>query len=94
MKKKRRNNIWAIAGIVCLVIIAIFILSLYSQGILGQFVPEQESIFFRPKYCDENGCIDENTVFRELPIYPEDFQEVDIMVENNRYPIAEDFSDT
>ncbi len=93
MKKKKISNRWVIVGIACLVIIGIFTLSLYSQGILGQFVPEQESFYFRPEYCDENGCIDENTVFRELPIYPEDFEEVDIMVENNRYPIAEDFSE-
>jgi len=29
----------------------------------------------RPKYCDENGCVPEE-VFRKLPEYPQDFQEV------------------
>ena len=92
MKKSRKTRFINIAIIVILVVVAIFIITTYSQKITGQFVSTEESSSFRPKYCDDNGCIDDEVVFRELPPYPIDFREVDVMVENNRYPIAEDFS--
>jgi hypothetical protein len=92
VKRKKERIKWIYIGIIlCIAIIGFSILSLISQGILGQFIPQRE-LSSRPKYCDENGCIDESVVFRELPPYPKDFSEVDIMVENNRYPIAENFS--
>ena len=87
MKKSKKNRWFIIAIALCIVFVAVFLFSLYSEGIL-QF--NKSSL--RPKYCDKNGCIDESTVFRELPPYPQDFREVDVMVENNKYPIAEKFS--
>jgi len=47
----------------------------------------------RPDYCINGDCIDKSITFRELPSYPGDFNEVDVMVEKNQFPIAENFSE-
>jgi len=54
-----------------IVIILIILVFLFSLLYFNISKPKKS----RPEYCDSNGCIPKE-VFRKLPTYPEDFEEV------------------
>jgi len=47
---------------------------------------------YRQRACNIEGCVNEQ-VFEYLPDVPEDFKTVDIMVENNRFLVNENFTE-
>jgi len=95
MQRTKYKRNWAKNGIIIstILLVACVFLLLFQPNITQHAIDVIKSkASLRPSYCIDNNCIDPTIVFRELPPFPKDFNEVDIMVENNQYPIAENFS--
>lgn len=73
-----------IVAVVAVVIIAV-VITLGYANLLKTSV--------RPSYCDNKGSCIPQGVYDNLPEYPKDFNEIDIMVENSLLPIVENFTE-
>lgn len=88
--KKRRDNLIAISMVTLVGIAILFVFFPIENITFGnEIIPSESS---RPKYCLEGICADES-VFEDLPPYPDNFGEVHTLMYPEPYlGMVEDFS--
>ncbi len=92
VKRVRRSRRRKVAIVLIIVIILISLFAVFnltiSSSISGFFFSFSSN---RPQYCNENGCVNP-LIFKELPVLPDDFEEVRVMIQYSQFSVLENFT--